>query len=314
MHDITSKKGWLFGSSLLLLVGVLGWLFESQHKHLTEDMLALTHAQLDLEKQMSLEMQTRLTPSDIEAQIAPIAARVVRLSQSTLQHMTLAESAALVQMAAVRVQSIHEAPIALYQLRTAEAQLASLGNRAFLPLQEAIGALIQDLVTMTAVPWEHRWVALGAISHQLNALPWVLAPAAPPAIEPISVTADTWQEMFEKVWKDIFSLIRIRSISKEARNIVTVEERAILVHALQLSLEEARWALIQQNNTVYYDSIDTVLQQVEVYFQQEDPTVQEAISQLKKLKSVSASATAPDFSGVLGLYQQALAQVAMVAP
>ena len=95
----------------------------------------------------------------------------------------------------------------------------------------------------------------------------------------------SWRSELNKLWKDIINSVQIHRVDQPPKPLLAPTQRYFLDQNLQLSLNKADLALLQNKASVYQRSLDTSLQWLNDYFDLKDADVQSVIKQLNELKS-----------------------------
>jgi uroporphyrin-III C-methyltransferase len=191
-------------------------------------------------------------------------------TQRQLQHLTqeedftLAETNYLVFMAHERLSVAKDIPTALEQLEAAQQKLAQSQDPALLKVKEA---LAQDIAALRAEPTISRqtlWQQVEILSSQLNQLSFKTldnAPASETAVLEKTLPDDTpaWKKHAWQSWQELKSLIRV---SRETKNpilpVLTAQEEAQTLRAMQMMCEQAKWAVLQGDSKVYEGSLKSL--------------------------------------------------------
>lgn len=241
----------------------------------------------------------------LEGQWASTTERLTKITDYTKEDWLIAESAYLTNLAASRLQTLQDVDTALQQLEMAQVRLQSFHDSGTLPLRESLAQNIQALEQSQKFDWESLWVQLGTISRALETLP-LDAPGSPVINEDADASLDKgWRGNVKEAWGEIKSLVRVRHLDESSIiPLVTLQEQAQLINGLQFLVEEARWAVIQQNETIYQESLSLLKKRIGQYFIPEDSRVQNTLTTLSNLEAISFDINLPDLSPLVRQFQQ----------
>ena len=251
--------------------------------------------------QLKATKAEQLASRDSQKQLQGALARITDFSQADWM---LAESAYLANLAVARLQTMTDIPTASKQLRYASERLSHLSDPNLLPLKERLVKDIKRLDDLQQLDWEGVWLTLGVVSDSLETLPFQIMPEA--SHKPAIKTDQGWREGLAGAMTELKGLVRIRRQSDSGiMPLITESEKQQYLFSLQFLVEQARWAVIQREPTVYHSALTLLGHRIESQFDIRETSVLKTTKTIDKLKSVSMVTQVPDLSELIHLFEQA---------
>lgn len=222
----------------------------------------------------------------------------------------VAEAEYLLQTALQRLELEHDPGTAAVALRMARERLKEIDESTFALVIRKIDENLQQL-TDTSVPDRSAMAAqLSSLSAAVETLP--LSHTAidteprqsSPTTEEPATAQSGWRGIWNRLWRDIRSLVTIRHEGEIERPTLAPEERYFLRHNLQLKLDSARLALLADNPQAWRAILAEAGEWLVRYYDTEAPAVQQALASLEQLGAVELSPAMPDLGAPLKLLQQ----------
>jgi uncharacterized protein HemX len=220
------------------------------------------------------------------------AAQALQIHQLTDKHnWRISEAIYLVAIAQERLNMVGDTSSAIKLLQTAEDRLKMVGDVRTSPARESIAHDINDLETKARFDKIGLWVELGVLRKQIENLSFHTLQASiegQPEIlgeEPAPVAKAAWRQALENTWQELKGLIKVREFNADKLNSsLEPKDQLLLLRAMDLSLIEAQWAVLQEEPQVYQQSLDRIEDKLQVYFVQDDlwKQVNASIIALKK--------------------------------
>jgi uroporphyrin-3 C-methyltransferase len=220
------------------------------------------------------------------------AAQALQIHQLTDKHnWRISEAIYLVAIAQERLNMVGDTSTTIKLLQTAEDRLKNVGDVRTSPARESIAHDINDLETKARFDKIGLWVELGVLRRQIENLSFHTLQASiegQPEIlgeEPVPVTKAAWRQALEKTWQELKGLIKVREFNADKLNSsLEPKDQLLLLRAMDLSLIEAQWGVLQEEPLVYQQSLDRIEDKLQIYFVQDDlwKQVNAQINLLKK--------------------------------
>jgi uroporphyrin-3 C-methyltransferase len=160
-------------------------------------------------------------------------------------------------------------------------------------------------------------VDLTAASAKLNQMSQLI-PSLPLVNEPETQLVDTaddanqssevertWRTELNQIWQDIKGSVQVQRVDQPPKPLLAPEQRYFLNQNLQLNLNKADLALLQNNSVVYAQSLTTAKAWLTDYFDLKDSRVSEMSNQLDELAKFDMSVDLPDISASYSAFKSA---------
>jgi len=247
----------------------------------------------------------------IERQLEELPARMTRI-EGTLDKIPgvagqarsawlLAEAEYFLRIANAQLNLVGNVDISLRALELADAKIKDLGD----PGLTRVRAKISDERTaLKAVPRpdaEGIVLTLGSLAKTLDTLP--LSHTAPDRYNARNdnVTETGWRRAWRVIVDALGSIISVRRNDETVVPLMSATEETLLVRSLDVELQLARLAVMRNEGTLYRQSLATVADRLEKYFDQDSQQVKTALATLDMLAKARLPEELPDISGSLNL-------------
>lgn len=213
------------------------------------------------------------------------------------RHPTLAMT--LLDSANSRLAQLGAAPT-VEPLRSAmeqyQAQLKALPQQDIAALLSQLDTLIQQLPTLTLA----RPTLQKAQSTAQNTGPAAVSAAAAAAVP----ATRTWQVRLQESLRGLSSLVVIRHHDSNTISLIRSQDSELLLTNMNMQLLKAQWAILNDNDDVLQQSVQTLLRWQNEYFSADAATSKNFIASLQALQKIKLKTPWPDFAPVLQAYQQ----------
>ncbi len=196
---------------------------------------------------------------------------------------------------------------AINALSLADVQLKEMADPRFSIVRRKINEEIGVLSAIERVDVESLTAQLQALAARVPSLK--LENERPDLVEDITLDAElpegdvSFYEGIKEVFVDIFNYADIQRIEQAPKPLLAPEQRYFLDQNLQLQLAKAELGALQKRPQVYTQSIDAASQWINEYFDLNDDSVKDVLSQLNTLKAQSIQVELPPVSGSYDLLQ-----------
>lgn len=188
---------------------------------------------------------------------------------------------------------------ALTLLQTADERLIALSNPAFNALRQRIADDITALKAISKVDTTGLLATLAALTQQIEQLPLPhtnsllrKAKSSQPEIE----SQSTWKQGLQHSWQSLQKMIVIRRTDQPITPMLLPQQRNILEQNLQLLLQQAQWAVLQAEPSLYQQSLEQASNWIKRYFDQDAANTRSVLTTLAKLKAVDIKPKLPNLS------------------
>lgn len=211
----------------------------------------------------------------------------------------------LVRLAQYNLIYLHDATNAIVLLQSADQTLAKLNDAR---LEKVRTAIAHDIATLQAIPrldLQGILDQINALQTQATQLPLFVQTLPTPKTPIQSSTPTTWRTAWKKSLETLQSLIVIRRTEQPVEPILPAAQLAYLQQNLQLILQQAQWAALRGQQTLYVNSLEQAKQWTQHYFANNVSTTQAVIQAITNLQKINIQPTLPDLTTTLNLILEA---------
>ena len=315
VNDNPTRTG-RFAAGLALVLAIIAVLASSYVGYLVNSKRGLTDAKgrlLQVEQetaqlqtlsaQMNQELGTlRETQETLKSGVQALHGEIGKGRRTWL----ITETENLLVMAQHRLAYARDARQALAALRVADRQLQQLGDPDYLPVRKLLENEIGALEGFERLDLSGMAQRLGQLGARVDTL--ALAPdPARPADGATKTVAE--QGFLREVWKDLRSLVSIRTTTDVRRPLLLAEQKYFLRENLRLMLYGAQVALLHGDVATVELNAKTARQWLRDYYDAGTPNVQGAMAELDAILKARAVGL-PDISASLKTLREITAKQA----
>lgn len=214
----------------------------------------------------------------------------------------------LLNMAEYHLTLVPTPNTALAILKKTEKQLTSLNDPKTLKLRQAVTNAITQLKALPKIDYAGALMQLNAISQQLSQLPLV-SDHTSGKIQKLNSTTNTesgWRKYWHKSLDALEKLVVIRHQSQPIEPLISPKQQMFLIENIQLKLSQASWALLQNNQTVFENSLSTAITWINKYYAPDNTATTSVVTTLSTLKKMNLQPKLPDVSNAIELSSKLL--------
>ncbi|MGI9228993.1 MAG: uroporphyrinogen-III C-methyltransferase [Gammaproteobacteria bacterium] len=213
----------------------------------------------------------------------------------------LAEVKYLLFIASHRLLLEKDVGTALAALQAADQRLQRLPDPGLLVVRDALIAVINDLQATKQVDITGLNLLLGNLAGRIDKLPLnelVGAKlAAPQDTQDQTPAADGgWNRLAGSVWQELKSLVQISKTDGQGLAVLLPEQRYFLYQNLRLQLEAARLAVLLRDTDAFRYSVQSVIDWLNRYFDDNDTDVSVALDSLQQIVTVDLHPVLPSLA------------------
>ena len=259
--------------------------------------------------------QLKTLTAQIDDQLGSLPARVEHVERTldTLPGITsnarstwlLAEVEYLLRVANVQLNLAGNIDISLKALDFADEKLTDLGDPSLIRVRAMLN---DERAALRAVPrpdTEGIVISLGSLSRSIDGLP--LRNHAPDHFggrEKTDTIESGWQRAWRVIVDALFSIISVKRDEEPVTPLMSDAGRSTLIRSLDLDIQTAKLAVLRTESTLFRESLQTVADRLESYFDTDAQSVKDALESIHKLLAIELPQTLPDISGSLNLLMQ----------
>jgi uroporphyrin-3 C-methyltransferase len=285
----------------------------AQQKQLGED-IEKASLELDQQKQAIAKQSARTSEQDEkirqesaqlsrQAEIMQLA--VDQVSQKigrTNNQWQLAEAESLMRIANQRLSLNRDINTAISALQQADQKLLQSGNLGLTGIRNSLAEEINRLKAVDQPDITGMAANLQSLSGQVNQL----KPAGSSLTRSTASPASDEQQagrsldtLLEDTWKGFKQLVVVRKHEQPVSAMLPPSQQYFLYQNLQLQLETARLALLRQETIIFRSSLETAIEWINSFFDNQEATASNMLNNLQALRSTELSPVIPDISGSL---------------
>ena len=266
--------------------------------------LGETRQALEEQARLMAAERSRMEQREVELR-ATIADLRKRLGKPDKRWM-VAEAEYLVSIARRRLQLMGDRVTALAALREADRRLADTGDEQWAVLRQDIARNIKALEKLADSDRQALLDRLDALKPGMAALkPRVVArdavaAKAPPASQPSPSGGEhNLKNLSRDLLRGLKESLRLRHHDRPVRKLVLSGQEALLRQNLELILETARLAVVQEDQALYRDSLTRLARSVRQYFRADDPAAAGLLADIQALRQIELRPPLPDLTPLL---------------
>jgi uncharacterized protein HemX len=206
----------------------------------------------------------------------------------------LTETEQLLIIANNRLQLAREVGMALAALRAADKQLKDLANPAMLPVRKILVEEISALEALARVDISGMALRLGALAARVERLP--LATPTQYSEAPAADSGDGGRAFPRELWKDLISLVRIRSHGEARKPLLLPEQQYFARENLRMTLYGAQLALLHGDAATFEQNTKSARQWLSDYYDTGSQIVIAAQDELDGMLKANIKGALPDIS------------------
>lgn len=296
----------LFALFISVIIALVYWV-EKQQKELASH----NRYQIDQLNNSLTPMLDQLVSSnaDLQQRVGDTEAHQQALSEAfsnmlkTRRHLRndwlLAEADYLLRLANHRLLLARDIGSALAAMQTADERLHDMANPAVIPVRKLLAEDINQLKAVQAPDIAGLSARLSALAHSVDSLSLLAeyvntANTSNEETKPAQV--DDWKQLPEAIWGDMKKLLVIRERHGKVIPLLSPEQHFFLQQNLKLKLEQAQLALLNAEQTIYQQRLQTASTWVHDFFKPEDPASKAMLSEIEQLGKENIKPTLPDIS------------------
>ncbi len=306
---------WFLGSLLLISIagGYYLWNFVNDTKDNIEQKIVSNNVAAS-----TLSRSLSNTESKLDNKIAALKTLQSELSDSVAAllakstHMRkdwlVSEAEYLVKLAINKLILEDDVKTAITALNNADARLLEAGDPGLLLLRQEISNKLTALKALPVIDTSGMSIQISSVIQQVENLP--LVTPDPKSFKQIQQSTDkddvptNWKEVTSRVISDVTSLIRIRKHDQIVQPLLSPEQRFFLVQNLKLQLEQARTALLHQQQIIYRERLSQAIVWINEYFDISKAATKASLNILNNLNKKTLTNPIPDLTIALRMFDK----------
>lgn len=317
-HKAAKKHHPVLTASIIFLL-VIGatvaglWQFNKKQQSNLAHQFTAINEQIDqlnrAQRYQSDDQQAQLnTLDESQQELKRNFASLLKNSAHLRNDWLLAEAEYLVKLANHRLILEKDINTAITALEAADDRLKEVADPALLEVRKVLLEQVQSLRSIVQPDITGMALRISALKKEVAGLPMQTPdPATVHQREKLPSNASQvkdWRDLPSAMWNDLKNLLVIRDHSQAVQPLIPPEQHYFLVQNINLQLEQARYALLKGNNSLYVDSLSSARQWVENYFDTRQQPTQTMVDTINKLLEKNIEPVIPDISQSFKVLQQ----------
>ena len=295
---------------LSLSVNFKLWQLQNQKTYFDEGLNKLKQQQSNMDMQLSSmkenmedmlhESQKKITALNTNLQ----SALSERLYQK--QDWLLLKARHYLELAQVNAHWGDDPKIAIALLQQADSILQELTLQQIFPIRQVIAKEIVQLQGLTSVDIPGILSQLDAAQGLVSKLP-VVDDHATVNQQKTNQPVSGWQSRWQQSMSFLEKLIVIKHYDDDIEPALSPIHKAVLRDNIRMNLQEAQWAVLQNNIELYQQSLSRAVQNIKRIYEKDTPVTQTLLKQIQTLQQKTLRISMPVLDQSLQLLNQIIA-------
>lgn len=285
---------------IVLIVGVLG-LFQFEEFQKSFHNIHNNLAKLETKQDSELN-NLKVDVNTLKSQIQVTTTHIANIPKTATDAEKIAEIKYLVFLANARLNIAQDVQGALRALTMASETLSQFPDPNFQNFQESLKNDIIVLKQMSLPNRQNLWSKVGTLILEIKTLsPKGIPREAKETGEKSTLEKDNssqniqnshtaqntpskpWKETLTKSFNEIKDLVKIRHHTKPIEPLLSETEQTMIQQNLYALCEEARLAILQQEDEIFHQALREIQQWINDYYSTEDTTIKNLLATLQEL-------------------------------
>lgn len=304
----------------IALVSGLYAAYTSQQLHqATSQQTQALNSEINELKQNQLEVKTHFaeaaqtssqTQEKIQTQVQELSKNLHIAMQQRLyqkQDWVLLKARYYLELAQINGHWSDDQQATIALLQQADTLLATVSNHKLFTVRQAIAREITQLQALPKIDTAGLLSQLDAAQSIISNLPIKQAFNQAATVPTKSIDNDsptTWRERFYDSMSLLEKLVVVRHHDEEINSLLSPVHQAVLRESIRLNLQEAQWAILQNNPQVYELALTQAIKDVKRTFDESAESTQALIKKLQELSQEKLATTKPVIEESLPLLNQ----------
>ncbi|HBC57245.1 MAG TPA: hypothetical protein DCZ03_08785 [Gammaproteobacteria bacterium] len=298
---------------MLSIVGGYGWwsLNQSQKNLVQYSQLEALNFDLERAQQSSGELNKKFAAAEeqLVASLNDLEAKQQSLQQAQLslfqvagkrpRDWVLAEVEYLIRIADHQMQFAGNFTIAAAALKSADSLLADLADPGLIAVRAQLAKDIEQLSTVQPADKTGIILKLSELARRIETLPFkALDERAQKFNQPVKLPApedlkQNWSGAWQALWKELKSLVAIQQQELDIAPLMNQDQKILMRENIQLNIEQAKLAVLQENEKLFQESLATVQQRIKSYYDLASGEVNNVLMQIESLQAQPVDVSLP---------------------
>ncbi|MFC3908001.1 uroporphyrinogen-III C-methyltransferase [Legionella dresdenensis] len=279
---------------------------------LQEDLAAFRMSQQDANNQWQTASQDRQQKLQIRVEeLNKTLKTALQQRFYQKQDWLLLKARYLLELAQINAHWSKDQQTTVVLLQEADKVLQDTAEQSIYPVRQAIADEIAQIQANPAVDIVGILSKLDAAQNTVTQLP-VRRQTTPVTSGAEKTTQSAWRERLSENISLLEKLVVIRHHNKDIKQMLSPVYQSLLIETIRMDLQEAQWAVLQGNSTIYQQALAQALREIKRVFEQNAQGTQALISQLEALQQNKLDIARPQLEQSLSLLNQFIEQKTQV--
>ena len=258
------------------------------------------------------QQQTLIT---LQSQQKNIGNQVQMLIQAKTGHNQIATLSTIIEtlkLANLTLNYSDNVKGAVILLQSAKQALAKQNNAKYLSLQQSITDNITELNALQMPNKTMLLTQISSLRNMITNIPFkVDTPAKTKITDKPAEHGSKWHHYWDKSLEKLQQVIIIKKQSGDIPKLLSPAMQQFTRQMLQFYLQQAQWAVLHTNQSIYDLSWQQMENNLQQYFSVDADASQSLLQQIKKLKNVNLNPTKPDIAKTINMAQDLFASATL---
>jgi len=250
------------------------------------------------------QLQHKIQEQNLSIELMKSDAGQYLKSKDLVSSPALLEVQYLVRLANISLVINHDASMAIQLLTIADQRFSVLNDPSLAEIRQVLAKDIGALKVMPEIDTIGIVSKLNILSDRILKLPIPNLPVKPSkqedfkALLPSELPKTFWQKFITSSMRQLQNIIIIKRHEQSIPSVLSEEQQIDLMQKMQLTLNQAQWAVLHQQDSVYQAALLQVINLSELYFIN-NPTAATDINQaIKELQKIILIAKTPELNSL----------------
>ena len=308
--------GWWWSLTLIIMAGFSAYIFiqlnqiNATHRRLTTDLQTtintLTNEQQTLKDQLqSTTNQIETTQTQLQAQLKAVRNQLKitqDFEQDQAQPWQLRKAEYYLELAAINAHwSHHNQATSVALLQEVEQILQAIPDPRLEPLKKNIAA---DLVMIQAAPTLDMTMMINTLDEAQTIIETLPFDEASSNVPTIIKQDKNWQNQLQDSLNILKQIVIVHRDNVHTAPLLSPFYQTIIREKIAIDLQQAEWALLQNNADLYGQSLNRVIETIHQNFAHNAAATQAFLEKITGLQQKSIESKTPNFNRSLSLLNE----------
>ncbi|MBA2709922.1 MAG: uroporphyrinogen-III C-methyltransferase [Tatlockia sp.] len=298
--------------ALIALIIALYSIYINQQTALANDNLHQQQS-ADSDSISTLEDKFKQSNASLQKQFQELKTIIQATAQQNASHKEdwlLLKARYYLELAQINAYWSNDQQATIALLHQADSLLATNANQQIFPVRQAIAIEISELQALPKVDIPGLLSQLDAVQNALPKLQLIqpIHEASTSETNPINNDSKPWDEQLKNSIGAIEKLVTIRHHDEDIKPLLSPLHQRLVRDSIQLNLQEAQWAILQNNPKVFQLALSQALEQIKRSFNVNTDSTKALITQLQGLQQTNLSTSKIKLEKSLTLLNQLVEQ------